>query len=140
MLKVQRISQEQSWQRAGRAGRESEGHCYRIYTLTQFEHLEKSSIPEIKRSNLATVVLQLLALGIHAARFDFIDKPPLDSIRAAFEQLIALGAIESAEGTTLTALGMKMVQFPLDPRFSKMLLAAPEFGCLEEVGTFQLLF
>lgn len=133
MLKVQRISQEQSWQRAGRAGRECEGHCYRIYTRTQFEHLSKSSIPEIKRGNLSSVVLQLLALGIHAAQFDFIDKPPKDAIAAAFEQLVALGAVESAGSTALTGLGKKMVQFPLDPRFSKVLLAAPELNCLDEV-------
>ncbi|KAF5274963.1 hypothetical protein FQR65_LT04306 [Abscondita terminalis] len=133
MLKVQRISQEQSWQRTGRAGRESEGYCYRIYTRNQYESLQKSTIPEIQRANLSTVAIQLLALGIHAVNFDFMDKPLKDSITAAFEQLKLLGAVETVESKNLTPLGRKMVQFPLDPRFSKIILSASEYGCLEEV-------
>uniref|UniRef100_A0A1Y1LTH7 RNA helicase n=2 Tax=Photinus pyralis TaxID=7054 RepID=A0A1Y1LTH7_PHOPY len=135
MLKVQRISQEQSWQRTGRAGREAEGYCYRIYTRAQYELLQKSTIPEIQRANLSTVVIQLLALGIHAANFDFMDKPPKDCVLAAFEQLKLLGAVESVESSSLTPLGKKMVQFPLDPRFSKVILSAQEYECLEEILT-----
>lgn len=134
MLKVQRTSQEQSWQRTGRAGRESEGYCYRIYTRAQYELMQKSTTPEVQRANLTTVVLQLLALGIHAMHFDFIDKPPKESVLAAFEQLKMLGAVDAVESQSLTQLGKKMVQFPLDPRFSKILLSAQEYGCLEEVG------
>lgn len=59
MLKVQRISQEQAWQRTGRAGRESEGFCYRLYTRTQYELMQKSTVPEIQRANLNTVILQV---------------------------------------------------------------------------------
>lgn len=135
MLKVQRISQEQAWQRTGRAGRESEGSCYRIYTRSQFEMMQKTSVPEIQRANLVTVALQLLALDIHALHFDFMDKPPDDTILAAFEQLKALGAVNTVESMELTDLGTRMVKFPLDPRFSKILLSAGNFGCLEEMLT-----
>lgn len=135
MLKVQRISQEQSWQRAGRAGRESEGHCYRLYTRSQFELMKKSSVPEIQRANLTTVALQLLALGVHCMHFDFIDKPPSLAIGAAFDLLKLLGAIENVESTNLTTFGTKMIKFPLDPRFSKVLLTATQYGCLEEALT-----
>lgn len=132
ILKVQRISQEQAWQRTGRAGRESEGLCYRIYTKSQFELMKKNSIPEIQRANLNSVALQLLALGIHMLHFDFLDKPPNDTIEAAFEQLQLLGAIDDINSKVLTNLGRKMAKFPLDPRFSKILLSAEKFGCLEE--------
>lgn len=97
--------------------------------------MQKTSIPEIQRANLATVALQLLALDIHALHFDFMDKPPDDVILAAFDQLKALGAIDNVEDTNLTELGTRMVKFPLDPRFSKILLSASSFGCLEEILT-----
>lgn len=137
LLKVQRISQEQAWQRTGRAGRESEGFCYRIYTRSQFELMKKSTVPEIQRTNLNNVVLQLLALGIHALNFDFLDKPPMEAVVAAFENLKQLGAIEDQNGSdvNLTPLGRKMAKFPLDPRFSKILLSAQQYGCLEEALT-----
>lgn len=135
LLKVQRISQEQAWQRSGRAGRESEGHCYRIYTRSQFELMKKSSIPEIQRANLNSVALQLLALGIHMLHFDFLDSPPKDSIQAAFEQLKLLGAIDDIDSISLTGLGKKMAKFPLDPRFSKILLSAEKYGCVIEAIT-----
>nr|XP_023019825.1 putative ATP-dependent RNA helicase DHX33 [Leptinotarsa decemlineata] len=135
LLKTQKISQEQAWQRMGRAGRESEGYCYRIYTRSQFELMRKVSIPEIQRANLCTVALQLLSLGIQAMQFDFMDKPPRDATMAAFEQLTLLGAVETITSTTLTPLGKKMAKFPLDPRFSKILLSAHDFGCLEEALT-----
>lgn len=134
-LKVQRISQEQSWQRAGRAGRESEGHCYRLYTRQQYELMQKSTIPEIQRANLTTVLLQVLALGINARTFDFMDKPPKEAIDIGYEQLKLLGAIDSVESDSLTALGKQLAKFPLDPRFSKILISAPKYGCLEEALT-----
>ncbi|KAL3280649.1 hypothetical protein HHI36_003885 [Cryptolaemus montrouzieri] len=132
MLKIQRISQEQAWQRTGRAGRDSEGCCYRLYTRSQFELMSKSSTPEIQRANLNSVVLQLLALGIQAQYFDFMSKPPPDAVAAALEQLKLLGAIEDTENSKLTEIGRKMTKFPLDPRFSKILLTAQQYGCLEE--------
>lgn len=97
--------------------------------------MQKSTIPEIQRANLTSVVLQLLALDIHALYFDFMDKPPEDAIVAAFNQLKLLGAVDNIEKCSLTSLGEQMVKFPLDPRFSKILLSASNYGCLEEVLT-----
>ncbi|XP_047109193.1 ATP-dependent RNA helicase DHX33 isoform X1 [Schistocerca piceifrons] len=133
ILKVQRISQAQAWQRTGRAGRESTGYCYRVYTRKEFESLPKNSVPEIQRCNLTGVVLQLLALGVNCVSFDFIDKPPRESLIAALQQLKQLNAIESVDSPVLTKLGHQMSQFPLDPRFSKILLAAKDYNCVEEV-------
>lgn len=76
MLQVRPISQAQAWQRTGRAGRDSSGHCYRVFTKEEFEKFEKNSEPEIQRCNLASVSLQLLTLGINILNFDFMDKPP----------------------------------------------------------------
>nr|XP_018904073.1 PREDICTED: putative ATP-dependent RNA helicase DHX33 [Bemisia tabaci] len=133
MLKVSPISQAQAWQRAGRAGRESEGHCYRAYTEQEFANFKKNTPPEIQRCNLASVVLQLLAIGINAMKFDFMDKPNEQSIKEALLQLKDLGAITNIENPSLTQLGKLMSQFPLDPRYSKILICAQNYECLEEI-------
>lgn len=78
-------------------------------------------------------ILQLLAIGIDCRKFDFIDCPDIQSIELALNQLIALGAINSGKQPELTDLGRKMALFPLDPKYSRILLTAPSFGCLEEV-------
>lgn len=135
MLKIQRISQEQSWQRTGRAGRENEGTCFRLYTRKEYDNMKKTSIPEIQRANLTTVAMELLALNVHAVYFDFIDKPPRESILAAFEQLKLLETIDSVDSDKLTVLGAKCAKFPLDPRFGKVLIKSEEFGCVEEALT-----
>lgn len=127
MLKVQRISREQADQRTGRAGRESEGTCFRLYTRSQFELMKKTTIPEIQKCNLNSVALQLLALGIHMKNFDFLDKPPQDCVDAAFEQLKLLGAIDDVGSINLTSFGKKLAKFPLDPRFGKVLLMGGKF-------------
>ncbi|KAK9509920.1 hypothetical protein O3M35_004807 [Rhynocoris fuscipes] len=134
VLKVQRISQAQAWQRTGRAGREASGVCYRAYTKADFDSMSKTSTPEILRSNLSNVILQLLVLKINCATFDFLDKPPKDLIVEGIEQLRLLGAINMVDDIPhLTALGKDMALFPLDPKFSKIILSANEYGCLEEV-------
>lgn len=78
-------------------------------------------------------VLQLLALGINCRRFDFLDKPSDQDIENALKQLYQLGAITTQNGDELTTLGWNMSKFPLDPRFSKILLSSSDFGCLDEV-------
>ncbi|XP_068084607.1 ATP-dependent RNA helicase DHX33 isoform X2 [Anabrus simplex] len=133
ILKVQRISQAQAWQRTGRAGRQSAGFCFRCYTKQEFDSMLKNPVPEIQRCNLASVVLQLLALDINSLEFDFIDKPPKEAIVGALQQLKQLGAVDGIEQPNLTKIGQKMAQFPLDPRFSKILLSAKEYGCVEEI-------
>lgn len=134
-LKVKKISQAQAWQRAGRAGRERAGFCYRSYTLEEFNTLDLNPTPEILRSNLASVILQLLAIGIkNISTFDFIDAPKAESIKEAIEQLLVLEAVTvSGDGLSLTPLGMKMASFPLDPRYSKIIISGPEYGCTVEV-------
>jgi ATP-dependent RNA helicase DHX33 len=95
LLKVHRISKSQAWQRTGRAGRESAGTCYRLYTETEYESMQLNTVPEILRSNLLSVVLNLLALGVSdLLGFDFMSKPSVDSLGAALDELELLGAVK----------------------------------------------
>ncbi|KAG8587355.1 hypothetical protein GDO81_005643 [Engystomops pustulosus] len=137
ILAVQRISKAQAWQRTGRAGREDSGICYRLYTEDEFEKLEKMTVPEIQRCNLASVVLQLLVLRVpNILTFDFVSKPSPDSLQSAIEQLDLLGAVEKKEDQLiLTPLGKKMAAFPLEPKFSKTILISSKFHCTEEILT-----
>uniref|UniRef100_A0A182QQN1 RNA helicase n=1 Tax=Anopheles farauti TaxID=69004 RepID=A0A182QQN1_9DIPT len=135
ILKVSWISQAQAHQRTGRAGRLSDGICFRTYSKGTYERLEKMTVPEILRCNLSATILNLLVMGLNYKDFDFIDKPPEEAIVGALLELKALNAISSVENPILTSLGAKMARFPLDPRYSKMLLSAPKFGCLEEMLT-----
>ncbi|XP_059004967.1 ATP-dependent RNA helicase DHX33 isoform X1 [Mustela lutreola] len=137
VLTVQRVSKAQAWQRTGRAGREGSGVCYRLYTEDEFEKFEKMTVPEIQRCNLASVLLQLLAMKVpDVLTFDFMSKPSPDHIQAAVAQLDLLGALEQKDGQlTLTPVGRKMAAFPLDPKFAKTLLLSPKFHCTEEILT-----
>lgn len=78
-------------------------------------------------------ILQLLAIGINVHHFDFIDRPKSEAIDIAVKQLHLLGAITAGRQYELTDLGRKMAKFPLDPKYSKIILMAPAFHCLEEV-------
>jgi ATP-dependent RNA helicase DHX33 len=133
VLKIERISQAQALQRCGRAGRESEGVCYRTYTLTDFKAMPVSAVPEILRCNIAAVILQLLGMDIDCRKFDFMDVPSAEAIESALKELKLLGAIKETTGVGITELGRKMAKFPLDPKYSKLILSAPEFGCLDEM-------
>ncbi|KAJ0061698.1 hypothetical protein NL108_006831, partial [Boleophthalmus pectinirostris] len=135
VLAVQRVSKAQAWQRAGRAGREDSGFCYRLYTEDEFDNLIPMTVPEIQRCNLAGVMLQLMALGIpDVMNFDFMSKPSPEAVCSAVEHLELLGAVEKKDGqVVLTALGKKMASFPLEPRYAKTILLSPEFSCSEEV-------
>ncbi|XP_032695723.1 ATP-dependent RNA helicase DHX33 [Lontra canadensis] len=137
VLAVQRVSKAQAWQRTGRAGREGSGVCYRLYTEDEFEKFEKMTVPEIQRCNLASVLLQLLAMKVpDVLTFDFMSKPSPDHVQAAVAQLDLLGALEQKDGQlTLTPVGRKMAAFPLDPKFAKTLLLSPKFHCTEEILT-----
>lgn len=75
-----------------------------------------------------------MAIGIDCEKFDFIDAPPQTALDTAIKQLKLLGAIKTGKMNELTPLGKNMSKFPLDPKYSKMLLTAPSFGCLEEVN------
>jgi len=159
MLRVRRVSKAQAQQRTGRAGREAEGHCYRMLTSSEFDRLPEATVPEIQRCNLSNVVLQMMSMGIAViSKFNFLEPPPEDAIQGALRQLRLLGAIKQQatankeqqqsdaatdfatapatdEPCSLTPLGKQMSTFPLDPKFTKALLAAQELGCTEEVLT-----
>ncbi|MEJ1273192.1 DEAH (Asp-Glu-Ala-His) box polypeptide 33 [Cricetulus griseus] len=137
VLAVQRVSKTQAWQRTGRAGREDSGICYRLYTEDEFDKFEKMTVPEIQRCNLASVILQLLAMKVpNVLTFDFMSKPSPDHIQAAIAQLDLLGALEHKDDQlTLTPIGRKMAAFPLEPKFAKTILLSSKFHCTEEILT-----
>ena len=129
------ISKASATQRAGRAGRTKPGQCFRLYTESSFSSLEEMTVPEIQRSNLAPVILQLKALGIdNIARFDFPTSPPAELIIRALELLYSLGALDTYAKLT-HPLGIRMAELALEPMMSKTLLSAPSFGCTSEILT-----
>ncbi|EFC46607.1 predicted protein [Naegleria gruberi] len=133
-LLVTPISRASAKQRSGRAGRTRPGKCFRLYTEDSFKGLDEQTHPEILRSNLGSVVLQLKKLGVDdLVHFDFMDPPAPETLMRALEMLHYLGAL-SDEGD-LTDLGDKMSAFPLDPQLSKLLLVSPDFGCSNEICT-----
>jgi HrpA-like RNA helicase len=132
MLAAVPISRAEAWQRAGRAGREQPGMCFRLYTEQTFDGLKEAVTPDILRSNLSVVVLQLKSLGVeNVLSFDFIDRPHVDSLKHAIEDIFSLGCL--TEQGELTDLGVQLAKLPVDPRFGKTLLAAKIAGCLDEV-------
>lgn len=134
VLKVEQISKAQAWQRTGRAGREAPGKCYRTYTKDEFERMKEMPVPEIQRCSLAGVALQLLAIGVDITSFDFMDRPPKEAVDVAVTCLEKLGAVKGSP-PQLTTLGRTMSLFPLDPQFTKVILASVEHRCLEEALT-----
>ncbi|XP_076615856.1 ATP-dependent RNA helicase DHX8-like isoform X2 [Chaetodon auriga] len=134
-LVVTPISQAQAKQRSGRAGRTGPGKCYRLYTERAYrDEMLVSNVPEIQRTNLASTVLSLKAMGINdLLSFDFMDAPPMETLIIAMEQLYTLGALDD-EGL-LTRLGRRMAEFPLEPMLCKMLIMSVHLGCSEEMLT-----
>lgn len=132
-LRVRGCARAACWQRAGRAGRTAPGCAYRLYTAEQFNSRPAHNTPEILRCPLAPIMLLLIAAGIEPSTFPLIDVPPPEAVRASLILLKELGAIDKEISPKLTTLGKKMSIFPIDPKYSKVLLSAPEFGCLEEV-------
>mmetsp|Transcript_35068 Transcript_35068/g.99430 ORF Transcript_35068/g.99430 Transcript_35068/m.99430 type:complete len:701 (+) Transcript_35068:157-2259(+) len=132
-LLVSPISRASAHQRAGRAGRTRPGKCFRLYTEKSFNSdLIEQTYPEILRSNLGSVVLQLKKLGIDdLVHFDFMDPPAPETLMRALELLNYLGALDD-EGS-LTDIGAVMAEFPLDPQMAKMVVASPEFRCSNEI-------
>lgn len=134
-LVVVPVSQASARQRAGRAGRTGPGKCYRLFTESAFKsEMLANSVPEIQRTNLANVVLQLKAMGINdLIHFDFMDPPPIQVLVSAMEHLYVMDALD--EEGLLTRLGRRMAEFPLEPSLSKVLLKSVEYGCSDEVLT-----
>lgn len=130
------ISQASADQRSGRAGRIKNGKAYRLYTQDSFQKsMRHVSVPEIQRSNLAGMVLQLKALGIeNVLRFDFMTSPPAELMSKALELLYSLSALDEFGRLTIP-LGMRLAEFPLDPFLGKVLLDSSKFGCSHEIIT-----
>jgi ATP-dependent RNA helicase DDX35 len=129
------VSKASATQRAGRAGRTKDGKCYRLYTEPAYESLAKATVPEIQRSNLAPIILQLKALGIdNIARFDFLTPPPSNLIIRALELLYSLGALDDYAKLT-KPLGTRMAEMGLEPMLAKCLLSSAAFDCTSEMLT-----
>jgi ATP-dependent RNA helicase DDX35 len=129
------VSKASAVQRAGRAGRTKPGKCYRLYTEASFQSLEEATVPEIQRSNLAPVILQIKALGIdNIVRFDFITSPPAELVVRALELLYSLGALDDYAKLT-KPVGVRMAELAVEPMMAKTLLSGPSFGCLSEILT-----
>ncbi|KAF9298343.1 DEAH-box RNA helicase prp16 [Mortierella antarctica] len=134
-LQITPISQANANQRSGRAGRTGPGTSWRLYTEQAFVYeMFMNPIPEIQRTNLATVVLQLKSLNVkNLLEFDFMDPPPQDNLLNSMYQLWIQGALDNTG--ELTPMGQKMAVFPTEPSLAKMLIVAEKMGCTAEIVT-----
>ena len=138
-LPIEPISQASANQRKGRCGRVSEGICIRLYSEEDFNNRSEFTDPEILRTNLASVILQMTALGLDDIEaFPFVDAPDKRHIQDGVKLLEELGAFETVqtklgEKRRLTTVGRQLAQLPVDPRLAKMLLSAVNLGCVYEV-------
>ncbi|MFG1829543.1 ATP-dependent RNA helicase HrpA [Micromonospora chersina] len=141
-LKVQRlpiepVSQASANQRKGRCGRTSDGICIRLYDEQDFDSRPEFTDPEILRTNLASVILQMTSIGLgDIGAFPFIDPPDRRNVTDGVNLLHELGALNPAEtdpAKRLTALGRRLAQLPVDPRLARMVLEGERNGCATEV-------
>lgn len=131
-LPIEAVSRASADQRKGRCGRVGPGICIRLYSEEDFLARDAYPVPEIRRTNLAAVILQTLALKLGSIEeFPFLDPPRADAIRDGYKTLFELGAIDHHR--QLTPIGRELSRLPVDPRVGRMILAADEYGCLEEV-------
>ena len=132
-LPIEKVSQASAQQRSGRCGRIGPGICIRLYSLEDFDRRAPYTEPEILRTNLAAVILQMKALGLgEIARFPFIEPPDDRAVRDGTKTLQDINALDG-QGR-LTEIGRRLSKFPLDPRLGRMLLAAADEHCLAEVS------
>ncbi|MGZ6733282.1 MAG: ATP-dependent RNA helicase HrpA [Nocardioides sp.] len=136
-LPIEAISQASANQRSGRCGRVEAGIAIRLYSEEDFEGRPEFTDPEILRTNLASVILQMASLGLgEINRFPFVEAPDNRNVTAGVQLLEELGAL--APGTAgrtphLTGLGKKLARLPIDPRLARMILEAERLGCVREV-------
>lgn len=131
-LPVEPVSQASANQRKGRCGRVAEGICIRLYSEEDFNARPEFTDAEIRRTNLAAVILQMLNLRLGAIdQFPFIDPPDSRYINDGFNLLQELGAVDDKR--TLTKLGRQLSRLPVDPKIGRMLLAAVDNNCLKEM-------
>ncbi len=132
-LLIEKISRAAADQRAGRAGRTAPGRCVRLWSAREHESRPAQELPEIRRLDLAEVVLTLKAAGVTDLRaFRWLEPPAPQSLLDAETLLTDLGALDATGG--ITAIGRQMLAFPLHPRYARMLLAAAEHGCVYQAA------
>jgi ATP-dependent helicase HrpA len=130
-LPIEAISQASAQQRSGRAGRTAPGVAIRLYGEDDFTTRDEFTEPEILRTSLAAVILQMLSLGFgDIQEFPFLTPPDSRGVKAAFDLLVELGAVD---GSRLTELGREISRLPIDPRFARMLVEARRTGVLGPV-------
>ena len=137
-LPIEPISQASANQRSGRCGRVAEGIAIRLYSQEDFEGRAEFTDPEILRTNLASVILQMASLRLgDIARFPFVEPPDRRNIKAGTDLLEELGALSEAStdrpGVRLTKVGQRLARLPIDPRLGRMILEAERLGCLRDV-------
>ncbi len=135
-LEIEEISQASADQRAGRAGRVGPGICYRLWTESgQLNRLPQTT-PEIQRTELSEVVLQLSALGVQEVKgFDWLDRPDPMAVDRAEALLRRMGALHRNQGVTaLTDVGRQMLRLPIEPRFARMLIEGDRQGCFDQAA------
>ncbi|MEU3275059.1 ATP-dependent RNA helicase HrpA [Saccharomonospora sp. NPDC006951] len=132
-LPIEPVSRASANQRKGRCGRTSDGICVRLYSEDDFESRPEFTDPEILRTNLASVILQMTSLGLgDIAAFPFVEPPDRRQITAGVQLLGELGALD-ADGGKLTTVGRQLAQLPVDPRMGRMIVEAAANGCVREV-------
>ncbi|MFW5653664.1 MAG: ATP-dependent RNA helicase HrpA, partial [Planctomycetota bacterium] len=132
-LPIEAISQASANQRAGRCGRLDNGICIRLYTEEDFRQREEFTPPEILRTNLASVILQMKALRLGPIEdFPFVEPPRRTMVREGYQTLEELGAVDPETGN-ITQIGHRLARFPVDPRIGRMLLAGQKEHCLTEM-------
>ncbi len=130
-LPIEAISQASANQRSGRCGRVAAGIAVRLYSEEDFEARPEFTDPEILRTNLASVILQMASLGLgDLARFPFVEPPDKRNVQAGHQLLEELGALS---GDRLTKVGRRLARLPIDPRLGRMVLEAERLGCVREV-------
>ena len=135
-LPIEAISQASADQRSGRCGRVEAGIAIRLYSQEDFEGRPEFTDPEILRTNLASVVLQMTSLGLgDIARFPFVEPPDRRHVTAGVQLLEELGALRAGQpgDRRLTRVGTRLARLPIDPRLGRMILEAERLGCLREV-------
>ncbi len=137
-LPIEPISQASASQRSGRCGRVEAGIAIRLYSEEDFEGRPEFTDPEILRTNLASVILQMSSLGLgDVARFPFLEPPDRRQVTSGVQLLEELGALvptsSTDEGKRLTRLGRRLARLPIDPRLGRMVLEAERLHCVREI-------
>jgi ATP-dependent helicase HrpA len=133
-LPIEAISQASANQRSGRSGRTSDGIAVRLYSEDDFIRRPEYTEPEILRTNLAAVILQMISLGLgDIASFPFLQPPDSRGVKDGLDLLNELGAIESSTTPTITRIGKQLTQLPIDPRLARMVVESKQHGTTREV-------